>query len=353
MHNDPISAGSGRPVGTDLRRTDSLARRAGPSGAGPTGAGPTGAGPTGAGPSDVLLWQPVIAVPTRAPAAVALVADRVAGTGRNPGLRALSEAQAWADRIRPLTVMVPIAALTDDLRPAAGGRTVVARVATALERSPLHPASLVVEVPVAAVMADRQGLATALRSLSALGVRTALDGSGDGCGALSCSSVAPFDFIRLARHFLARVDHGPEGDALLDAIADLSHRGRPAVVADGIETEAQLRRLSQIGVRYARGRYLGVPAATPPGVGSGPDVVSAPGGPASLPAPGRDGAPGPDGYSRPDGASRPDGVSWEVTSGEVADPAPARAGADLTWTPCRSRKRVMGAGIRAGLSPQS
>lgn len=266
-----------------------------------------------------LLWRPVISVTTRGPVAATLVpGGRPGDAGEALLVRACTEAREWRRAGRPATAVVPLPS-----GPGPDGRAPADALAAALARSGLDPARLVVEVPLRSVPADRTGTAATLRDLRAMGVRSVLDGTGDGCAALTCVASLPFDFVRLARSFLARVDHGPEGDALLGAVATLHRHRAVAVVADGIETEAQLCRLAQLGVPYASGRLPG----GPPG-----EVVDVDVGQHGIQVERIDG-PGHDGPDHPlDRVGRGHGPDTRSPAGSphrpqrVTAPAPARAG---------------------------
>ena len=124
------------------------------------------------------------------------------------------------------------------------------------------PASLCVEVT-EGVMLDRAAdtiLAT-LQTLHAAGVRIALDDFGTGFASLVHLRDMPVDSIKIDRSFIAGLDHSGGGTlAIVRAIIGLGRGLGKLVVAEGIETEAQARRLSDLGCHLGQGYLYGRPA---------------------------------------------------------------------------------------------
>lgn len=212
-----------------------------------------------------LLWRPILAVRTLEPAALELVGapERRSGTELDALLRrAATDGREWAVRGAPTTVMVAVPPGRSSRARSTGECGLVSAVAAALDRTGLDPARLVIEVPLPMICTNPIWSPAALWRLRASGVSLALDGTTDGCAALSTAAVLPFNLLRLARQFLARADHGSDGRALREAMASV-HGRRVALVADGIETEAQVRRLGELGVSYASGSFSGRPASAP------------------------------------------------------------------------------------------
>ena len=123
------------------------------------------------------------------------------------------------------------------------------------------PASLCVEVT-EGVMLDRAAdtiLAT-LQTLHAAGVRIALDDFGTGFASLVHLRDMPVDSIKIDRSFIAGLDQGGGGTlAIVRAIIGLGRGLGKLVVAEGIETEAQARRLSDLGCHLGQGYLYGRP----------------------------------------------------------------------------------------------
>ena len=101
-----------------------------------------------------------------------------------------------------------------------------------------------------------------LRRLRDLGVRLVLDDFGTGYSSLSYLKHLPLDTIKIDRSFVAGIDQAADR-SIVEAVVALAHGLRIGVVAEGIETEAQRRRLLELGCRLGQGYLFSrpVPAA--------------------------------------------------------------------------------------------
>ena len=135
-------------------------------------------------------------------------------------------------------------------------------VQQALADACLPPTALVVEVTETGVMKD---LDVGIRTLCAfrdLGVRVALDDFGTGWSSLTYLKRLPASILKLDRSFVARIHEDDEDRAIAAAVLLLGHATGMTVVAEGIETRAQLDVLRTLGCTAGQG-YLwhhGVPA---------------------------------------------------------------------------------------------
>jgi diguanylate cyclase (GGDEF)-like protein/PAS domain S-box-containing protein len=96
------------------------------------------------------------------------------------------------------------------------------------------------ELTETAVMNNPDEAACNLRALKALGVQLALDDFGTGYSSLAQLKRFPFDFVKIDRAFVAGVDSNAEDQAIAAAIIAMAHSMGLKVVAEGVETEAQL-----------------------------------------------------------------------------------------------------------------
>ena len=98
-----------------------------------------------------------------------------------------------------------------------------------------------------------------LRDLADLGVRLAIDDFGTGYSCLSYLRRLPFNAIKIDRSFVRDVATDPSGRAIVEAIVALGHSLDKRLVAEGVETEAQLDAVAALGCDEAQGYYLGRP----------------------------------------------------------------------------------------------
>jgi diguanylate cyclase (GGDEF)-like protein/PAS domain S-box-containing protein len=127
--------------------------------------------------------------------------------------------------------------------------TAVPDVEQALSRSGLSPERLVLQILPPGH--ERAGLD--LSTLRLMGVHVALDAFGGGSTALGDLTRLPIDILRLDRALIARIDRDPQSRALCESIAGIGRALGLDVVADGVETPAQLAALCGFGCGFAQG----------------------------------------------------------------------------------------------------
>ncbi len=136
----------------------------------------------------------------------------------------------------------------------------VRRVSAALEAYRLPPDALELEVTESLLMQDTDHARSTLRALKELGVRIAIDNFGTGLSSLAYLQKFEIDVLKLDRSFVAMLDDGEHDGAIAAAIIGLGEQLGLEVVAEGIETDAQLARLRQLGAVAGQGWLLGRPA---------------------------------------------------------------------------------------------
>jgi EAL domain-containing protein (putative c-di-GMP-specific phosphodiesterase class I) len=132
-------------------------------------------------------------------------------------------------------------------------------VGDALRRSGLDPAHLVLEVAETALVADVVRVGAALQAVGDLGVRMALDDFGTGHSSLLYLQGLPIDRLKVDRTFVSGLDAGGHDGTVIRTVVDLAHRLGITVVAEGVETTAELRAVGAIGCDEAQGLLLGRP----------------------------------------------------------------------------------------------
>ena len=137
----------------------------------------------------------------------------------------------------------------------------------------LPPRRLEIELTESAIMADRERALFVLRQIKALGVGIALDDFGTGYSSLETLRVFPFDKIKLDRFFTAELEGSPQATAIIRAVLALGKSLSIPILAEGVETPAQLDILLREGCDEVQGFLLGypelldaTPAAPEPGV---------------------------------------------------------------------------------------
>ncbi|MBE7213006.1 MAG: EAL domain-containing protein, partial [Gluconacetobacter diazotrophicus] len=163
--------------------------------------------------------------------------------------QACREAARWPD---PVSVAVNVS-------PCQFGdaERLVGAVGRALSATGLPGARLELEVTEGVLLRGTDGVLDALHRLRAMGVRVAMDDFGTGYSSLSQLHSFPFDKIKIDRSFVRnRVAGGGDGgDAIVRAIAALGSSLGMETIAEGVETEDQLRRIRAGGCTSVQG-YL-------------------------------------------------------------------------------------------------
>ncbi|RKT56320.1 GGDEF domain-containing protein [Saccharothrix australiensis] len=118
------------------------------------------------------------------------------------------------------------------------------------------PSNLVVEVGTPYSRAPRHRLVKGLERLRVDGFRIGLDGVGEGDSPLSLLAEVQPDVVKLDREVVQELPTDPTRFALVQALQHLCEATGSQVVAEGVETEAQLVALRRLGVRLAQGNLL-------------------------------------------------------------------------------------------------
>jgi diguanylate cyclase len=134
----------------------------------------------------------------------------------------------------------------------------VARVFDALADTGWPADQLVLEVTESVLDVDRPSSIAALQEFRAGGVRVAIDDFGAGYSSLSRLQALPTDLIKLDASFTAAVT-SLEIPPLLEAVATLAAALHLPVVAEGVETVAQVSVLRRLEFALAQGFYFGRP----------------------------------------------------------------------------------------------
>ena len=136
---------------------------------------------------------------------------------------------------------------------------IVAAVSLALEDAELPPELLTLEITESVMARETDATLRRLRQLKGLGVRLAIDDFGTGYSGLSYLRRFPVDLVKIDKSFIDGVAEEPGQLAFVRAIVRLAHTLKTKTVAEGVEHEAQARRLSSIGCDLAQGFHFSRP----------------------------------------------------------------------------------------------
>ncbi len=120
--------------------------------------------------------------------------------------------------------------------------------------------SLILEITEEILMQDLADADIFLQQTKALGARIALDDFGTGQASLSHLRQFPFDYLKIDRDFIRNVESDKNDANVVQAMVELGHAFGIQVIAEGVENEAQLSFLQELGCDYAQGYLIGVPS---------------------------------------------------------------------------------------------
>ena len=132
----------------------------------------------------------------------------------------------------------------------------VKSVAEALSESGLPPQALELELTESILVKDTERVTAMLRELKGLGVRLSIDDFGTGYSSLGYLTQFPFDYLKIDRTFIRDMMHNHDHEVLTGAIITMAKSLNMGVVAEGIETQEQLRLVRDMGCDEVQGFYF-------------------------------------------------------------------------------------------------
>src|ERR1044071_2357512 len=133
---------------------------------------------------------------------------------------------------------------------------VVARI---LQETGLNSHNLELELTESSIMKNAEGAVRTLSELKAMGVKIAIDDFGTGYSSLGYLKRLPIDTLKIDRSFVSDVTTDPDDAALVMAIITLAHNLRLKVIAEGVDSEEQLRFLHLLRCDEWQGYFFSKP----------------------------------------------------------------------------------------------
>lgn len=166
---------------------------------------------------------------------------------------AVAQSRAWQAQGLALKTAINISAL-DLADPGFAGF-----IAAQLAEHGVAPGSLVVEITESAVMADPELAMGQLQQLYELGVQLSIDDYGTGYSSMAQLKRLPVHELKIDKSFVLDLLSNPDDDIIVRSTIELGHNMGLKIVAEGVETEAILERLDQLGCDIAQGYLLSKP----------------------------------------------------------------------------------------------
>lgn len=177
--------------------------------------------------------------------------------------------------IHPLTDWVAAAALRQLIEwgPASDGLDVAINVSARnlsdprfadrmlriLDDSHVDPSRLTVEITETALLVDPDAARESLQALHDAGMAVSIDDFGQGQTSLSYLASLPVDELKVDRAFVSRICVDPMHDAIVRSVIQLGHSLGLQVVAEGVEDEPTIDRLTELGADVGQGYFIARP----------------------------------------------------------------------------------------------
>jgi diguanylate cyclase (GGDEF)-like protein len=181
-------------------------------------------------------------------------AERSGLTSELEGLCLRTAARSWSGQGSPLKLFVnisPAKLMPSEFNPP--------QLRKLLETNGLKPSNIVIELSERYPTADPSELLKTLSWLQAEGFLIAIDDLGSGYSGLKLWSELKPDFVKIDRHFIRDIQDDLIKREFLKSVVELANRLNCKLIAEGVETNAELRVVSEMGISLVQGFLLGRP----------------------------------------------------------------------------------------------
>ncbi len=115
--------------------------------------------------------------------------------------------------------------------------------------------AIMIEITESTALDDGKNILEILAAFRERGIAISLDDFGTGYSSLAAIIDIKPDIIKIDRSFIVDIEHSKESQMLVSLVIDLSCKLNVEVVAEGVETQAQLDILSSMSCHYIQGYY--------------------------------------------------------------------------------------------------
>ena len=168
---------------------------------------------------------------------------------------ACAQGRAWGDA--GLAVRISVNVSRDSLEDPG----YLGLVRAALDRHALAAGMLVLEVTEEGIFESPERVGGVVERARGLGVQMAIDDFGTGFSSLGRLRDLPVEYLKIDRSFVTSLLADARNRAIVEAVVALGHRLGKRIVAEGVEDEATLAYLDDLGVEYTQGSHVGRPIA--------------------------------------------------------------------------------------------
>lgn len=132
-------------------------------------------------------------------------------------------------------------------------------VAKALAHTGLAPEYLELELTESLIMRDLEASIEVMRRFQQMGVRLSIDDFGTGYSSLSALKHFPVGRLKIDKSFVRELPHGEDDKAIAVAVISLGQRLNLNVIAEGVETQAQVEFLRENNCHEVQGYHFSRP----------------------------------------------------------------------------------------------
>ncbi|MDP2878091.1 MAG: GGDEF domain-containing protein, partial [Sulfuricella sp.] len=127
----------------------------------------------------------------------------------------------------------------------------------------LSPDRVIIELTENQRTYDYDLLREAAKHYRAMGFEIAIDDLGEGFSSLRLWSELRPEYVKIDMHFIHGIDQDPVKHQFVSSIQQIAEKSGTKVVAEGIETEAELRVIKALGIAHGQGYYIARPSGQP------------------------------------------------------------------------------------------
>ena len=168
--------------------------------------------------------------------------------------KSCEQAKNWIDQgIKNIRVAVNVSMLQ------LASENFIEQLHTILEETGVEAKNLELEITETAMMEDVKSAARQLQDLRSSGVYISIDDFGTGYSSLAYLKSFALDYVKIDSSFVADMERDIHDTALIAAVIAMAHRLGLRVVAEGVETEAQLEHLRRLQCDEVQGYLLSEP----------------------------------------------------------------------------------------------
>ncbi|MBX2880202.1 MAG: EAL domain-containing protein [Granulosicoccus sp.] len=135
----------------------------------------------------------------------------------------------------------------------------VERVSGVLDKLKVNPATVELEITESVMMQDVETAISVLHEIKSLGLKTSIDDFGTGYSSLNYLHRLPLDVLKIDRSFISPLLERKESQSLVKNLIILGQDLNMEIVAEGVENDAQLDLLLEMGCDVIQGYYYSPP----------------------------------------------------------------------------------------------